>query len=131
MAEPPYVSPFPNLIGRSFPNPHKIKEVSNGSNGKVWELLLSTNQTAFITHVAITCFPDCYLRFVIDGNPVEEDDIKRSIGSIDQPIRYDPPFVAENFIRVIGYNDRSADDYPTDRLSVIFEVLIQGVIYSV
>jgi hypothetical protein len=104
----------------TFIDPHQYKLVKAGESNIVYEFNIPKGYVAFIDQVANSWFPNTYLVWIVDW---EEERINREIAPINQPKEYNPPILAKNFIRWVGYNNDTQDH--------VFEVLCNGFLIKV
>lgn len=102
-----------------FPNAFQTKTIAAGGKETVYLFRVPKSAVAFIEEVAcVIPDADCYYKWDVDGEPVEEGNIGYAIGSIDKPKRYNPPIVFRNWVKFIGVNNSGS--------SQVFDVLCDG-----
>ena len=102
-----------------FPNVLQSKTIAAGGRDTVYIFRVPKGDAAFIESVAcVLPEENCFYKWDIDGEPVEEGNVDYSIASIDVPKRFDPPIVVKNWVRFIGVNNSS--------VSQRFDVLCDG-----
>ena len=117
------MSVIPRLESHTIPSPRRHKNVAPGEYKIIWEESMSGGFIAFIDRVSVSRGDselgnnDTYVSFQIDGVEIEE--IRREI-SLNMPDRFDPPIVAEKWIKFYAYNGDSVEHN--------FEVVVQGSI---
>jgi len=109
-----------DLTQINFPRPYRHQEVATGESAIIWEMNVSGGYVGFIKTVFIRFFDDTYLEFKVDGVHVEGSKIEHDLGSLDSPVKFDPPLVAHNTIRVVAFNNSSA--------TIDFEAKITGIL---
>jgi len=109
-----------NLDQINFPQCYQYKKVSAGETDTIWEMPVTGGYEAFIDKVYIRWFTNTWLKFEIDGEPVETPKIEYEVGSLSSPRKYDPPLVARKYVRVIAHNESTQDH--------VFEAFIDGVL---
>ena len=103
-----------------FPNSFQSKTIAAGSSDTVYIFRVPKSAAGFIEEVAcVIPNDDCYYKWDIDGEPVEEGRITYSIANINEPKKYEPKIVVKNWVRWIGVNGGATDE--------TFEVLCDGV----
>lgn len=109
----------PELDSIGFSTPHQYKQVESNNQGIVWETSISGGYTAFVDNIYIKWYESTWLELIIDGTSIFGR-IEHTIGSLEEPQKYNPPWVARNFIRVVAHNE--------DSNSHVFEALIDGTL---
>lgn len=116
------MSVTPPLEQIGFPDIWGYKSIAANSFDTVFYMPISGGYVGFIKTVFIKCplVGSTWLEFIVDGTPVEGGKIEHDYGSLDSPVKFDPPILVRNWIRVIGHNDSSsAQD---------FEAMINGIL---
>ena len=116
-----------------FGDTYQFKQITAGSYDTVFEITIPIGYLAFIYEIATTFYKDTYIEFRIDDGiaytfkreleTVDTNmDFLSEVMNIDEPKRYDPPWVATRKIEFIGYNNDTNDH--------IFEVFCDGICYN-
>lgn len=111
----------PRLESITIPTPRRSAGIAAGETKLVWAESLSGGFVAFIDRISVTRGDDelgnnnTYVSFQVDG--VEIEKIRREI-SLNLPDRFDPPIVAEKWIKFYAHNGDIEEHQ--------FEVLVQG-----
>ena len=104
----------------TFYNPYQYKKIDPGKSDIIYYFEIPKGYIGFIDQLANNYFPNTYIEFWVDNFV---NIIQRQIAPLNEPKKYEPPIVAFNVIKWIGYNN--------DTSSHIFEVLCDGYLVKV
>lgn len=95
--------------------PYQYATVPAGEIKIILYIPISAGYVGFINEVACDWFANTYVEFIVDGALKEK--IEREI-PIETPKEYNPPIVAEKWIKFVAHNDDTSDH--------VFGVLCDG-----
>ena len=104
----------------TFINPHQIKRIEPGKSDIIYEFKIPKGYVAFIQQVGNTWFLNTHLIWAVDWHILT---LERQIAPLNSPKEFNPPILAKDTIRWIGFNN--------DTIPHFFEVLCDGVLLKV
>ena len=110
----------PINLGQMY-NPHQYMSVPAGESKTVYYFKVPSGKVLFIDRIANNWFTDTKWEFIIDGEMVFSK-IEREIAPINQPEKYEPPYLVTGYVKWIMYNNSSSD--------IIAEVFCDGSLYN-
>ena len=96
------------LDRRAFDRPYRYETVEPGEHKVLWELVVPRDHAAFIRKVGVDWYNDTHWEWRMDG--VLKERIQRTIEDVSsfKPDEYDPPLIAEKWIRFTFWNNSGA-----------------------
>jgi len=103
-----------------FGNRRQHATITAGASGRIYYYQIPSCYVGFLTHLYCPYFADTHVVIRIDGSPVET--LREQVGQMDNPFKYDPPYLVTRDLELIAHNDDPSDH--------VWEVKCDGEIYD-
>lgn len=104
-----------------FPQPQRKKTIASGGTETVYEERIPDGMVGFLRELAVEWDDDGLSWVHLDGMLWLQDPIDFPIGSVDDPIIFEPPYIIKHSIKIDIYNGTSA--------SSEFRVYVGGLLF--
>lgn len=101
-----------------FAKVYNFVELLPNQSKTILRIDIPVNAKGFLIALATNWFSNTKIEWIIDGERIEM--LERAVGSVDKPVKLDPPYVINHHLEFIGYNN-SAN-------VVKLEVMVDGYI---
>ena len=98
---------------------HQYIAITAGNSATLFLFKIPYNYIGFLSHLYCAFFNNSYVEWYIDNIFIEK--IERTIGDINDPFEFKPPFLVKKEIKLVGYNNDSSNH--------IFEAIIDELAF--